>query len=269
MSFVLRINFSGLCLFVPKTDESGVRLMHILMPSAEGGHHAEHRHVPVLGFDTAHLRKGSERRDRIIAQKSIRRNAVHIGQEGATLTVCPDLVNLAPMVADPPAPDLFGTDAGRRLAARVTLGAGKMTAVASGVCWAWGGGVQRITHQVEWTIDSVAAPELNLPLGALSKGSADSLTLHPIPDQNLGKDVIDIFIHHLPPVDMEPEPIPVQRPALGTPAPHFMMYYELFTPREVQTPLFVSTNACPPQECAPISKKKGGSAFNCVVAGIY
>lgn len=58
MSYTLRINFSGLCMFVPEpASVTNPDRMHVLMPTPRGHASWPDGHVAALGFDTVHLRQ--------------------------------------------------------------------------------------------------------------------------------------------------------------------------------------------------------------------
>jgi hypothetical protein len=283
MPYTLRITFTGLCLFVPEPvggAETG--LMHVLFPVFTGdghdghdGHAGTHRHLPVLYFDTAHLRAGSPGPDGVLGQKPLRNLLIQLGTDApaADLRLCPAIVNLKEVTGEQVNADQYRADIAGKVTTRVTLGLGRNTAVASGVCWDFAGTVRKIAHKARWTIGNLEPP-LQLPVGNLHGTGARGLPpLYPLADAD-GNQFINLQVFHTPAVDLPPEPeLPVPIGIGATPA-HFAGLYDLYrTGVPTLLPTYRDPDLpCPPSDpgsvCAEIGEL-GGSPFNCMVAGSW
>ncbi|HEU0080351.1 MAG TPA: hypothetical protein VFQ76_22070, partial [Longimicrobiaceae bacterium] len=222
MAFTLRINFSGLCMFVPQ-PASGEML--VLLPQPRGHTHGADRHVAVLGFDTAHLRGSATTRDGITALKRLAGlNLTLLGAGAENLIVCSEIVNLRSVTGKP-----ASTAANARtMVARVVLRAGKMSGIAPGACWEWDAGKFRhLANEAEWKIDSSDA-SLVVPVSDFAGNALPPLQFFPITPAS-GTPFIDLIVHHVPVGDLPPEPDPIQHePDFGAQPGHFLAYYSLF-----------------------------------------
>ena len=115
--------------------------MHVLLPKANLNHHPEHNHFAVVAFNTAHLRRGSKGLDPAHAHVRLDEHTLQLGSGTPDLRVCSGVANLKALVSGDLDDDLFGSDSAQRLAGRVTIGAGAMSAVERGACWVWEAGV--------------------------------------------------------------------------------------------------------------------------------
>lgn len=274
MPFTLRINFAGLCLFAPEVVQTGpLGRMHVLMPNAVAHAHCSDRHIPVLFFNIAHLNPNAPAVN-MEAQYSMRGRTLNFGGSDALLNVCAQVVNLRPVTRRPISPRLFGKDVGERLAARVTLGQGRMRRVAPGFCWTWDDGeVRRIAHQAVWEIEYPTSNSLKLEAVNFAENDVQQLPeLHPV-TLHTGEEVIDLFIHHVPSAELPPDRAQAHELSPGTEAPHFSEYYRLFGgPVPVRIPRFWSKNDDAPPTSAgdcELIGSKGEEAYNCMLAGAW
>jgi hypothetical protein len=273
MAFTLRITFSGLCLFVPEPAAGGsAGRMHVLMPGMGGHHHhgSEDRHVAALAYDTGHLVPGGTPTGLTAMAPLSGRQLIPVAGEAATLALCghiPDLREITGRAVDP---DHLGPDTSKKLAARVTLGAGQITRVSPGVCWEWRPGELRpIANRVEWEIENVEGEQLTLVSELIGGGEQKALgTLFPMNGR------VNLVVYHEPPQDLPPEPLPVEDqpvPARGFTPPHFSAFYGLFGgPVPTLLPRFRGLLDEAPtlaNGCATIPPEMGGLPFTCLVAG--
>ena len=270
MAFTLRINFSGLCMFVPQPVNG---LMHVLLPKSTAHAHGADRHVPVLWFDMAHLRPGVTGGDNIpvlvrLAGETLRLN----GTGAANLYICTEIVNLRPVTGKPVHADHLGKDERQKLAARITLGSGRMTRIAPGDCWEWvPGQFRHLAHQVEWEIEY---PDASLTLQMEDFDGVPGRTLQTLyPFTPLGgTPVINLNVHHVPVGDLPPDPEPASQrhvPAFGAEPTHFLTFYTLFGGGvPIRLPKYWGSGSdCErTSACLPVLDM-GGSPFNCMVAG--
>jgi hypothetical protein len=272
VAFTLNIDFAGMCLFVAKPSESR---MYVVLPSmGGGGEHSDHRHVPLLVFDGAHL----DLKD--IDPKILSGLKIHIplrhlafevsGTTAPTLSLCADMADLTKVTTGHPLRDgvLSGMPVPDELASRITLKTGAIAGLFPGACWQWANTVRRVAHKVRWSakLDGASFP---LDLTALrAEGTPKTIALRPLP----GSDgTITLKVHHSPPGDLPPEQGTPEKPVYNASAPHFEGYYTLFEgDPSVEVPLFRSVQGCKSEvetNCKPISDM-GGSPYTCMVAGI-
>lgn len=272
MAFTLRITFSGLCLFVPEPAAGGTGgRMHVLMPGMFGHHHDADRHVAAVAYDTGHLVPGGTPTG-VTAMVAISgRQVTPVAGEAASLAMCGHIVNLREITGRPVDPDHLGDDTSRKLTARVTLGAGRITRVSPGVCWEWRPGEYRpIANRVEWEIDDVDGEQLTLVSELIGGGGEQKAlgTLHPINGR------VNLVVYHEPTQDLPPEPLPLHHqpvPPRGFTPHHFSAFYALFG---VAVPTVLPRfhgplSDCPPLAggCDTIPPEMGGMPYTCLVAG--
>lgn len=272
MAFTLRITFSGLCLFVPEpTNGGGTGKMHVLMPGMFG-HCGPDRHVAAVAYDTGHLSSGGTATG-ITAIASIDgREVVPVLGEEAELALCSHIVDLREITQRSVDPDHLGADTQKKLAARVTLGAGRITRVAQGVCWEWRPGEFRpIANKVEWEIEDVEGDSFTLASQLIGGGgeTKELGTLYPINGR------INLIVYHETPQELPPAPTPVDQlpdPAPGFTPHHFSAYYTLFGgPVPTVLPRYWGKLAdCPPlaNPCQALPPDMGGVPFYCLVGGV-
>ena len=273
MAFTLRITFSGLCLFVPEAAPPGTTgRMHVLMPGMFGHHHAgAHRHVAALSYDAGALVQGGP----LLGVPAMARLTGYTlsfgGGDAADLRLCPQIPDLKEITSQRVDPDHLADDTRRKLVSRVTLGAGRMTRVAQGVCWEWRPGEFRpIAHRAEWEIPNIDADRLTIVATPLGGGGA-SLPLGTLfPSDGL----LSLTVYHDTVENLPPDPLPAEhQPTLmpGEHAPHFAAYYGLFGgPVQMVLPRYWGKlSDCPPMEggCEPLPPDLGGSAIGCIMAG--
>lgn len=275
MAFTLRITFSGLCLFVPEpASASGTTgRMHVLMPGMFGHHHhGADRHVPVLAYDAGYLVPGSQAMGVPALAKLTGHTFTPVAGDLADTRLCSHIVDLREITGRSVDPDHLGADTKRRLVARVTLGAGRITRVSPGVCWEWRPGEFRpIAHRVEWEIPDVQGDQLTLLTEPISGGSGRRMlgTLYP------RDGLVNLEVFHETPQDLPPDPMPVEHqspPMPGENPKHFSAFYGLFGgPVPIVLPRYWGTLAdCPPlaDPCAVLPPEMGGTPFTCLVAGV-
>jgi hypothetical protein len=274
MAFTLRITFSGLCLFVPEAVNGGpTGRMHVLMPGMYGHcHHGPDRHIPVLSYDAGYLVPGGPVIGVPALAKLTGLQVVPVAGESADLTLCASIVDLRAVTGKPVDPDHLGSDSKKKLVSRMTLGAGRITRVAPGVCWEWRPGEFRpIAHRVEWEIPGVEGDSLTLmaePIGG--GGEAKPLgTLYPVDGR------VNLELFHETPQDLPPDPMPVEHqspPMPGEPPKHFSAFYGVFGgPVPIVLPRYWGKlSDCPsvPDDCEILPPEMGGTPFNCLVAGV-
>lgn len=267
MGYKLRITFSGLCLFVPKRNTANQMRMHVLMPNASVGQHCRERHIPVLVFDTAHLRPAQTRNDEIAAHRDLSELSMSIGNAEAGEFICPQIVKLREVTGrDVPTNLLDPSPGTARLGARVTLGDGRMTVVGKGKCWEWAPGqAQRMAHVALWEINMMD-DELRLRLDPLGSGMARELpVLYPI-GTSADNRVINLAVRHLPPEELAPIAPPMHEPKGGEPSGHFTAYYDLYGPLPyIRLPRYSGDACILPADPCPEDVELGSSAFNCML----
>lgn len=266
-TYTLNITFTGLCLFVPEPAgaDQNIGTMTVLMPMLGAQHHhGMDRHVPVLGFDTAHAVATPADRIRgahaYVSMSNLQ--LIHMGSE-ANLSLCPEMVNLAEVTRRPVEADHLGPDTTTRLVSRVRLGAGRINAVARGVCWEWGQGrIRSIAHKVQWTIDGIPGTDLKLRLLGLHSGTAVQVPiLYPI------NGAINLFVHHVPQGDLLPEPENHHEPQSGAEPHHFAAFYNLFgADPPMRLPRYAGKSCSPSTTPCTEIPEIGASAFTCMVA---
>jgi hypothetical protein len=274
MAFTLRITFSGLCLFVPEPAAAGgTGRMHVLMPGMSGHHHhgAEDRHVAAVAYDTGHLVPGGTHTGITALAPLTGRQLTPVAGEEASLSLCGHIVDLREITGVGVDPDHLGPATSGKLASRVTLGAGRITRVAPGVCWEWRPGELRpIANKVEWEIADVEGEQLTLVSELIGGGGEQKAlgTLYPMNGR------VNLVIYHEPPQDLPPEPLPVDHqpvPARGFTPPHFTAFYGLFGgPVPTLLPRYhglVYEGATIANPCETIPPEMGGMPFTCLVAG--
>jgi len=273
MSFTLRITFSGLCLFVPEPTSGGTTgRMHVLMPGMFGEDCGADRHVAALAYDTGHLAAAGTPTGVTALAKLSGEQFTPVAGEEANLAFCSHIVDLREITQRPVDPDHLGADEKKLLAARVTLGAGRITRVAPGVCWEWRPGEFRpIANRVEWEILDVEGEQLTLvsePIGGGGEQKALG-TLYPM------NGVVNLVVYHETPQELPPEPLPVSRqpvPAPGFIPHHFSAYYTLFggPVPNVLPRYWGKLEDCPPlaNPCELLPPDMGGVPTMCLVAGV-
>lgn len=263
MAFTLRIKFSGLCLFSHQaaTGSQPARI-HVLMPTAV----QQHRHIPVLQFDAAHLTTcgGSSE---VVAQILLREYALTIDGPLLDPGICSTIVDLREITGAPVMPSLYDSNPGGLLASRITLTGGRMASVDPGVTWEWVSGTRRLmAHVAVWEID-LPGDAVRFRLENVGGGTGATPPVLPLLIPNSHK-LLNVSIRHLPPEELALETPPVSIP---TQADHVAMYYPLFSGTP---PVILPKN---PQECQnrgecdpPVTCSEDGdageSAFNCMLA---
>ncbi len=273
MAFTLRITFSGLCLFVPEPANGGpTGRMHVLMPGMFGAHCGADRHVAALAYDTGHLAQGGTPTGITAMARLTGQQLTPVAGEEANLALCNHIVDLREITGRPVDPDHLGADTKKKLMARVTLGAGRITRVAPGVCWEWHPGEFRpIAHKVEWEIPDVEGDALTLASEPIGGGGAPKAlgTLYPMDGR------VNVVVYHETTQDLPPEPLPLEHqpvPPPGYTPPHFSAYYTLFGgPVPNVMPRYWGKLAdCPTlaNPCELLPPDMGGMPVNCLVAGV-
>ncbi|HEX2076138.1 MAG TPA: hypothetical protein VHG08_00465 [Longimicrobium sp.] len=274
MAFTLRITFSGLCLFVP--EAVGGRTtgrMHVLLPGMFGHHHAgADRHIAALSYDAGSLVQGGPMLG-VPSLATLSGLALELGSgDTAELGLCGHIPDLKEITGRPVDRDHLGADTRGKLAARVTLGAGRITRVAPGVCWEWRPGEFRpIAHKVEWEIPRVKGDRLAVTATPLGGGGAPRPlgTLFPTNGR------LSLEVHHDTSENLPPDPVPVAQqavPALGEHPRHFSAFYEVFGgPVPTLLPRYRGPRTdCPgiANPCETLEEEMGGTPYTCLAAGV-
>jgi hypothetical protein len=277
MAFNLRITFSGLCLFVPQpagrgSNRGATGRMHVLMPGMFGHEHAMDRHVPILSYDAGYLVQGGPTLGVPALAKLSGLALAPVAGEEASLALCGHIVDLKEITRKPVDPDHLGADTKKKLVARVTLGAGKLTRVSPGVCWEWRPGEFRpIAHRVEWEIPGIEGDRLELVGDILGGGGTPKAlgTLFPV-DGRINLEVLHDTAHELP-----PDPMPMHHsapPMPGDSPKHFSAYYGVFGgPVPIVLPRYWGDLSDAPaiaNGCEVIPPDMGGRPYNCLVAAV-
>ncbi len=274
MAFTLRITFSGLCLFVPEAVSGGpTGRMHVLMPGMYGHHHhGSDRHIPVLSYDAGYLVPGGPVIGVPALAKLTGRQVNPVPGESADLKLCGSIVDLREITGKAVDPDHLRGDRKRKLVSRMTLGAGRITRVAPGVCWEWRPGEFRpIAHRVEWEIPDVQGDALTVTALPLGGGGVTRPLGKLFPtDGRLSLEVFHETTENLP-----PDPLPMEHQAVPKPGDHprhFAAFYGVFGgPVPMLLPRYWGKlGDCPPMEnpCEALPPTMGGSAYACLVAGV-
>jgi len=217
MTFDLKIEFIGLCLFTRDVDANR---LDVVLPATRP---TETPWVPVLAFDRAYLSEDS---------MELTGNKMHVELRQATLDVDagdvapalpPEKVDLRALVGDAPLPDM-------RAAARIALRGGSLEQTTAPL-WRFADAASAgsISTTTRWTCEYPGAT-LRLE-GVPMDGAAASLSLPPLHP-------IDGSIH-LRVVHLSAEEIPYAEPAgePGEAADHFAAYYPLLeNPQPPVTP---------------------------------
>lgn len=263
----LKIIFSGSCLFVPRRAGDGQpNRVHVVMPRSHG-HHGDERHVPVLMFKAGYLLKDSTSAGEEWVTRSLTSSILTVPGLGADLRICPDILDLRPLVKMDVG-SVLGADDDRKAIARVDLHVGKMERVARGACWEWEYKTpRRCAHVAEWVIDIPDQASVSLPLRPWNGPVPPPLpALHEIGG------LVEVFVRNLPPADLDPHPETRHEPGEGDEAPHFGQYFRLFDSRVPEwRPRYAGKDD---QQCAPVPggceeiPSTGGSPYNCMLAGL-
>jgi hypothetical protein len=273
MSFDLTLTFTGMMLYVPETAQ-----LRVLMPkTAEtvaapvvtstgectGGSSTDTEvcvepHAARILFDTAYTREGALALDDVLAHVSLRQKRLDVPMVGSTYVQgIPSYVASLPSVVRQ---DVLEGMADEVLAARIRIRTGQATYADPGECWEWGGEVQRMSHQVEWTISGIEGDYVDLPLTDLS----GLTTLGSLPRLYPVNGKVELWIWHAPAFEIPPDPIVPEAPDDGAGAHHFAHLGVLLSSRSVDMPLF-RPNQCGelPPGTRPRHRDRGVSALSC------
>lgn len=275
MSFTLLIEFSGLCMFVPRahmSSEDPPDRMNVLLPCPEHEHGAD-RHVAVLAFDSALLTADASSPNDSIVLISLDNLDLHVPGEAPNLLVCPEIANLRDVTLRPVDPTLLGANPNpSRLLSRVQLNGGEMVSVDPGKCWEWIGAFRNMAFRVRWQVDYPADESLQLVLADMSGEVERTIELHPLPGASEAEPgVIFIRVLHVPAGDLPPNPETDHHvPPFGYEPEHFRSFFKLFGGAvPVVLPKFWGAgDFCGPPVC-PTILGEGGSPFNCIVSSDY
>lgn len=273
MSFDLTLTFTGMMVYVPEATQ-----LRVLMPrtadvmpapvvtasgqcSGEGSTGTAacvEPHAARITFDTAYSRPGAQGLDGAVAHVSLLQKRLDVPVVGsAYVQGIPAFVTELPSVVRQ---DVLEGNANEVLASRIRVRTGEATYADPGECWDYGGGVRRMSHQVEWTISDIDGDHLDLPLtdlsGLLTVGSLPRL--YPVD----GK--IELWIWHAPAWELPPDAIIPEDLAEGDGAHHFTHLSVLLDSRSLTMPLFRPNECGPlPPGTRPRSRDKGSSSLSC------
>lgn len=234
-TFDLRITVVGLCFFVP---DPVTRRMHVLMPSTGGHHHGGAvRHVARLLYDAANQQAGADGLEGETVSVPLEDGALELAglSGGLDLALPGPVVDVSPIVRDGVGRDTLSDDAGGRLRARVSFGAGRMSARHRALRWDLGPyRAHPMANAVEWTVSGVRGDGIELPAKGLHGKAGPSLRpLHPV------NGTLDLVIVHARPEEMLPFGQVHRPPQPGFAAADFAAYYGLFDdPAETPLPRF-------------------------------
>jgi len=261
----LRVQFSGMQLFVPMPAAGSGARVHVVMPQSLG-HHAPDHHVPVLVVKDGYLSAGNKEEGKGWFVYPLKGLVLALGEGGADTRICPEVVDLraaTPLHIDA---DVLATNTSRKAVARVDLWGGRMSRVELGACWYWFSPTPRpYTHVAEWELYWPGAT-VSLTLTDWDDNVVATLpTLHPL-DAN---DIVDVSILNLPVTGLPLAEEQVHEPPPLSESPHFGCYFTLlqgFHP-EARPRFAASPGKCAslPGECPKILRA-GLSPFNCMLA---
>lgn len=263
----LRLQFSGMQLFVPLPAAGTGSRVHVVMPQSLG-HHAPDHHVPVFVVSNGYLAPGSGVEGDGWFIYPLADRVLTIGDGGADTRICPEVVDLRDATTLRVDADVLATNTNAKAVARVDLRGGRMSRVETGACWHWFSATPRpCTHVAEW---EVFLPGNTVTLELREWDGSNPLvlpTLHPLD----GTDVVDVSILHLPVTGLPLTEEEVHEPPMLSEAPHFGCYFTLLDefgpearPRFAGPP---GTCASLPGECPKIVRA-GASPYNCMLATI-
>ena len=274
MPNLLRIHFTGLCLFAPEhSGGEGVGKMHVLFPATTGGGH-DHAHggtphIAKLVFDRAHLRPGNTEEADTPATLPLDHAVLTVPGNEANLSLCRQIVNLRDVGGEVD-PDQLRADEAKKLGGRATLGKGSNDAVEAGRCWKWNGEVRPMTHRVQWTVPFEEGSFTLRREGLHGRGENRFLELHPINRE------INVMIYHLPRGQSPWDDDTGGRERGKTPDHFASLYSTLATYSHLAFPEYHSEDGCGAAEydCEPVGgtsklARWGGTPFNCMGGGVY
>lgn len=275
MPFNLHINISGLCLFIPRpaTEDATNGHMHVVFPRFRGAHHGSDRHIPVIGFDAAHLDPRNSGFHDALAMTVFRGYALRIGAgESAAVALPQELANLRDVTDEPLDPDVLGPNDNNKVVARLTLGAGRLLPPETGHCWRWRTNIdQPMANVLDWTVEQMDGDRLELvplefdgtPVYQTPSEARKVRTLYPVNVD--GVDQIRMLVHHVPAGDLPLDPEEHHAPCPGYEPHHFRSYFEVFTrPVPPILPRYAGIGC---RTSGTVSK--GGSPFNCMGGAVW
>lgn len=241
-TFELRITVIGLCFFVP---DPVTKRMHVLMPRTNGhSHGGVSRHVARLLYDAGHEQAGSNELAGVAVTVPLENGSLDLGQlQGPLdLTLPNSVVDVSPIVRDGVSRDTLSGDAVGRLRARLSFGAGSMSARNRAMRWDLGPyRRQRMANAVEWTIPGVPGDGIELPaLGLNGQAGPGIRPLYPV------NGAVDLVILHVVPEEVLPFGHAEELPRPGFTSADFGAYYELFeNPADRPLPRLVGDDETP------------------------
>lgn len=258
MSFDLRIQFSGLMVWVPEGHTS----MHVLLPATgshvhaqpRGGVHGheacagpEHdsgvcRHFARLVYDAAYERPGQTQLSREYVMVDLADRVLDLtgvsSPEGIDVTL-PDEIPSLDTMAMPVERVLVDEMPDARLAARVSMRSGSLTSYELGAPFNFVSPdvPQRITAGTEWTIRGIdsrtSTPAGGVPYlpGQAILGPGKALATR-LPDLYPIRQTIEMTVFHVVPGELPPH-APRFNPAGEGRDDHFSAYFQVARPRDV------------------------------------
>jgi hypothetical protein len=272
MAHSIRIEFTGLSLWVPDGDK-----LYVLLPK-HGHAKTEHEHHQRLYFKRA-LQGGGNPPP---SEMNIRHHSLEVA-DGASPSsydgIPSDIVDIRDFAGRAPR-SLFSTNA-PHLATRIVLPLGMITVLDSGERW-WIGTrpAAHMTHKVMWTGRQQNGPT-SIQVGTLLNDPPTMLPVEP------DGEVLELHIYNVPKGDLPGNTPAHRRPRCRDNPDHFRAYYDLIlqgkepptTPR--QLPHFAGRYG----ECRktgndagtaqyesvqgfvdPLAPRMGGSPFTCMMA---
>jgi len=261
MAFDLKIEFVGLCLFVP---DYGSQTMYVLMPhagTAGGQGRTMPPHAVRLCFNAAYLQPGSTRLWEAVTLVVMDGAELSLPPGPAELELPDELVNVGAVANRPIDTVALSADPAAKLTARALLRSGKYLEHDGGGYWKYpseSSPPRQLPNRICWTVPGMEGDRLDLACAEFGgEPVLDLPSLYPIDG------TIEVSVYHTPHEELPPLPVNPPRPAQGAEAYHFAAYYELFDPPVVGGPLptYAGFLQLPPGQVF-----FGGSPYTCMAA---
>jgi hypothetical protein len=234
MAFPIRIEFTGLALWVPDGDK-----MYVLLPA-----HAAEKHYQRLHRCRAHPPDCDPDPNPVEDLESFQLE-VESGSAGGATQIPPEIVSIRDFAGK--APRQLLTDADDHLAARIVLPRGEITVKDKGVLWRIGSRQsQYMTYNVIWSLGGGATATLNK--APLSGGPSTPVNVAPTNEK------LELQIYNVPYYDLPGGNPPDRTANCGDEPHHFVSYYDMLGVDDVnqrKMPRFAgasSTSQCPEED---------------------
>jgi hypothetical protein len=208
MAYPIRIEFTGLALWVPDGDK-----LYVLLPA-----HYHERHYQRLYRCRAPSPECKPDLNDAHNLEGFQLEVVSGSAGGATPQIPPGIVSIRDFAGRVQRRLL--TDDDSQLAARIVLPGGKITVKNKGVLWRIGPRQpQFMTHNVIWSLDGGAVATLNKT--PLAGGSPAPVDVKPTNEK------LELQIYNVPCEDLPSGPDPIKTVICGDEPHHFVSYYDL------------------------------------------